>query len=496
MSTTRRLEAQQRDLFERVSQIIFANPFGSGDPSNVDPQQLQALTDSRSGLPADQHPLAAIAPAVDAAIAELDRDGITRLQDIARSDRERVGYAFLFQVYHRHVEAFNQLIHAQLAAGEKPVAAAFGASVIAELEVRGFDRLEQLRYLALFYQVRRAYHFIFVALVGSSDCMQRLRRALWSNVFTSDMRLYGNHLWDRMEDFSTLLLGETGTGKGSAAAAVGKSGLIPFDPETGRFRDSFTAAFNATNLSQFSETLIESELFGHRKGAFTGAVDDHKGLLERCSTHGSLFLDEIGELAVPVQIKLLNVIQERTFSPVGDRRVVRFAGRVIAATNRSLEALREGGRFRDDFFYRLCSDVIEVPPLRERLRESPEELGELVGLLVQRMTGTEQSEIAQTVRRSLESSLPRGYPWPGNVRELEQAVRRVLLRGSYTGIATTEAGSQGADLVDGVREGNLTAHQVLAGYCRRLYRELGSYEAVARRVELDRRTVKKYVTEG
>src|SRR5205823_10438393 len=133
--------------------------------------------------------------------------------------------------------------------------------------------------------------------------------------------------------------------------------------------ESFMRGFIALNLSQFPETLIESELFGHRKGAFTGAVETHEGVLARCSPHGAIFLDEIGEVTAPVQIKLLQVLQERTFCPVGSHEPVRFRGRVIAATNRSLAALRAGELLRADFFYRLCSDLIEVPPLRQRFEE-------------------------------------------------------------------------------------------------------------------------------
>ncbi|MBI4603507.1 MAG: sigma 54-interacting transcriptional regulator [Planctomycetes bacterium] len=236
---------------------------------------------------------------------------------------------------------------------------------------------------------------------------------------------------DRMEEFSTLLLGETGTGKGTAAAAIGRSGFIPFDERKGRFAESFAGAFVAINLSQFPEGLIESELFGHRKGAFTGAVEDHEGVLTLSSPHGAIFLDEIGEVSAPVQIKLLQVLQDRVFSPVGSHETRRFQGRVVAATNATLEELRRRGTFRDDFFYRLCSDTITVPPLRQRLAEDPGELDELVAHVLRRVTGTESAEVAGRVREAMEGCLPARYPWPGNVRELEQCIRSVLLTGRY-----------------------------------------------------------------
>jgi len=295
-----------------------------------------------------------------------------------------------------------------------------------------------------------------------------------------------------MEDFSTLLLGETGTGKGTAAAAIGRSGLIPFDPGTGRFAGSFTSAFVAINLSQFPESLIESELFGHRKGAFTGAIDDHQGLFARCSPHGSLFLDEIGDLAAPVQLKLLNVIQERTFSPVGSRKPLRFEGRLIAATNRPLHELRRGGRFRDDFFYRLSSDVIEVPPLRRRLREHPRELDQLVGLLLERMTGKPDKTLAAGVLERLRQGVPRDYAWPGNVRELEQALRRILLKGEYA--PARVAAGEPESWQDAMAGSGLTATGLLRRYCKLLYERHGTYEAVAKVTALDRRTVRKNVT--
>ena len=117
--------------------------------------------------------------------------------------------------------------------------------------------------------------------------------------FTRDILFYQQHLTGRMEDFSTLILGDTGTGKGTAASAIGRSGFIPFNEKTGTFSESFTKAFVSINLSQFPEGIIESELFGHRKGAFTGAVEAHEGMFDTCSPHGSIFLDEIGDISIP-----------------------------------------------------------------------------------------------------------------------------------------------------------------------------------------------------
>jgi transcriptional regulator with PAS, ATPase and Fis domain len=169
--------------------------------------------------------------------------------------------------------------------------------------------------------------------------------------------------------------------------------------------------------------------------AFTGAVDDHEGLFERCSRHGALFLDEIGDIRISTQIKLLQVIQERTFTPVGGHDQKRFDGRVISATNRSIIELRRQKRFRDDFYYRLCSDIIPVPTLRQRIEETPTELNQMVNLLIHRMTGQENPNMTDEILETLKQDLPKGYSWPGNVRELEQAVRSIILKRHYYGDA-------------------------------------------------------------
>jgi transcriptional regulator with PAS, ATPase and Fis domain len=251
--------------------------------------------------------------------------------------------------------------------------------------------------------------------------------------------------------------------------------------------------FITINLSQYPQTLIESELFGHRKGAFTGAVEDHKGLFERCSPYGALLLDEIGDIAIPIQIKLLQVLQERTFIPVGSHNLKRFEGRVIAATNRSIEELRREGNFRDDFFYRLCSDVIAVPTLRQRIEESPSELEQMVNLLLTRMTGEESPKLTDMILETLKRDLPPGYQWPGNVRELEQAIRRILLTQHYDGDVAVTRPSVEEEFVEKIYAGTLKANELLNNYCNLLYQRFGTYQEVSRRTGLDPRTVKKYL---
>jgi DNA-binding NtrC family response regulator len=369
----------------------------------------------------------------------------------------------------------------------------FADDLIAELVRSGFPEERAIHYFVMFFQLRRAFYFILGSLAGECESMRRLRQALWNNVFTHDMRGYDAALWNRMEDFSTLLLGETGTGKGSAAAAIGRSEFIPYVAAQRRFATNFAESFIAINLSQYPDTLIESELFGHRKGAFSGAIDHHDGVFGRCSPHGALFLDEIGEVSIPAQIKLLQVLQERTFTPLGGHEKRRFSGRVIAATNRPLDRLRRDGRFREDFFYRLCSDVIEVPTLRQRIEESSAELEQLVRLLVTRIAGEHAADLAGSVLEALERGLPRGYRWPGNVRELEQAVRRILMTGSYAGESAEPAPNEEDALADRLRAGQLTADELLSRYCALLYRRLGTYADVAKQTGLDPRTSRKYV---
>jgi hypothetical protein len=480
------MNAEDREFFTKIKQAAFSNPFGE-ERKDVDLE----LT----GLKADT-PNSEILATLEAKVAEKIKTVIKRepagLSGLSGQDRLLLRYGFLFSQFHSSCDDFDRLIEEQIRTGATPCRVAFAGDVLREFSDFGFSRQEALRYFALFFQMRRAFYFIS-GIAGRSWCVRNLRSSLWENIFTKDVSLYDQYLWNRMEDFSTMLLGETGTGKGLAAAAIGRSGFIPFNEKTNSFSESFTQAFISINLSQYPEQLIESELFGHTKGAFTGAVEAHNGIFSRCSPCGAIFLDEIGDVSIPIQIKLLQVLQERFFTPVGSHKLERFQGRVIAATNKNVQKLREQQEFRDDFYYRLCSDIIEVPPLRRRLAEDPGEIDEILSFIIKRILGQTSVEIVQMVKDFLHSNQPKDYSWQGNVRELEQCVRRVLLKNTYDWPQQEPSGNAISRITQGIESGSMTAQEMLSDYCRILYDRLGTYEAVAKTTQLDRRTVKKYI---
>jgi DNA-binding NtrC family response regulator len=489
VSKTFQLKPPVRDFFFNVYQAGLASPFSD---ERVQIEQMIAGTSCASPQ-----------KRIERAIREVRRQ-LARLGQNGRIDYTRyntddgflVKAGILFDFFYTYRERFDQLIYDQIQAGDAPQEVVFATDALSFLRQRGFNAADSLRYFALSYQLRRAYYFIYRTLIGRSASMRKLRQDLWTNVFTHNIDLYDRYLWNRMEDFSTLLLGETGTGKGTAAMAIGRSGFIPFSERKKTFVESFTRSFVSLNLSQFPDTLIESELFGHKKGAFTGAVKDHRGVFDRCSPYGAILLDEIGELSIPIQIKLLQVLQDRKYSAVGSHIEGRFQGRVIAATNRSMADIENQKVFRDDFYYRLCSDIITVPPLRERIRESPKELDDLLKFTVKRMVGQSSPELLSMVRGVIDSQLGDSYPWPGNVRELEQCDRRVLLKKDYAGRTAAPAGERLADiLARDLIEGKIDTQRLVTGYCYMLHQRYGTFEAVARRTGLDRRTVKKYINE-
>jgi DNA-binding NtrC family response regulator len=377
----------------------------------------------------------------------------------------------------------------------------FAAEVREHFEVPGValaTRRDPAFLFAYGYQTRRAFHFVFRQIHGASLPAARLRAAVWQSIFTADRARYRRALVDRVHDVPTLVTGPTGTGKELVARAIGHARFIPFDAASRTFAAAPASGFFALNLSALAPSLVESELFGHRRGAYTGALEDREGWLEACGRLGTVFLDEVGELAPAIQVKLLRVLQTRGFQRLGETQSRRFAGKLVAATNRDLAAEMRAGAFRADFYWRLCADWIRTPSLREQLDAEPGDLRNLLGAIAARLFGAEEAPaIAAEVEAWIEANLPADYAWPGNIRELEQCVRSVVVRGSYRPPGSAAPGGDPrAELLAAVAAGRLGAEELLRRYTTLVYHRAGSYEEAARRLGVDRRTVKARVDEA
>jgi DNA-binding NtrC family response regulator len=229
-------------------------------------------------------------------------------------------------------------------------------------------------------------------IVGVSDAMERVKKMIVKVAASNS---------------TVLIRGESGTGKERIARAMHKA-----SPRVNE-------RFQAVNCAAINENLLESELFGHEKGSFTGAVGEKKGLFE-IADKGTLFLDEIGEINVSMQAKLLRALQEKEVLRVGGTRPIKVDVRVLAATNRDLEAMVKDGRFREDLYYRLNVIPINIPPLRQRRDD--------LQLLTDHFLRKHSANLARSIKLSPEAKrLIMEYTWPGNVRQLESAIERALL---------------------------------------------------------------------
>jgi len=477
-----RVAAEERALGER---------FVAGDAVWHPDAQLDGLNPNLDGLSGASETLAA-------RLRE-------RLADGARARQEELlHYEALvrYVLFTRYQNDFYELILAarggRASTRKLPFWTRFRRDFAELLEIPGVrlpHPVSAAHHFAWGFQIRRAFDYTFRQISGGSMPAARLRADVWQSIFTVDPARYHRALTGRMADIPTLVTGESGTGKELVARALAYSQYVPFDEEGQRFAEEFQDAFVAVNLSALSPTLVESELFGHRKGAFTGAVEDRTGWLESCGPHGTVFLDEIGDLDGAIQVKLLRLLQERTFQRIGETRERRFLGKIVAATNRDLPAEMRAGRFRPDLFYRLCADPIRTPTLAEQLAAGAHERSNLLLVLARRIAGPDEAPaLARECDRWIDRHLDGGYPWPGNIRELEQCVRSVLVRGRYEPPTGAPAGgSLGDDLADDLAEGRLSADALLRRYCTEVYARTGSYEETARRLELDRRTVKSRI---
>jgi len=246
----------------------------------------------------------------------------------------------------------------------------------------------KMRHYVRVIQDEQLHTYDLTRVVGRSEVMQ--------NVFKAIGRLVNN-------DITVLITGESGSGKELIARALHYNGNRKNEP------------FVAVNCSALPEALLENELFGHEAQAYTGATTQQAGKFE-AAAEGTVFLDEIGDLTLSIQTKLLRVLQEREFQRLGGSRNIYLKARVITATNRNLLTLIKNGKFREDLFYRINVASIEVPPLRERKDDIP--------LLVDHFVNVAASKLNKTLRGVTDEALGiiKNYRWPGNVRELENVI--------------------------------------------------------------------------
>ncbi len=281
---------------------------------------------------------------------------------------------------------------------------------------------------------------------------------------------------------TVLVRGETGTGKELVARAIHDHSLHSSEP------------FIAVNCTALTDTLLESELFGHVRGAFTGAVGARKGYFELAG-RGTIFLDEIGDTSPDFQSKLLRVLQERQFYPVGGEQAKRTEARVVAATHQPMEELVTEGGFREDLYFRLRVVEIEVPSLRYRKGDIP--------LLANHLLGRIRNETGSEVRRISETAMGElvAYDWPGNVRELENALTRaaIVARGSVVGPEHLALGLSGDGCppkaqVAPAREGDMTLDGAIERQIRRVLESTGANKTeAARLLGISRSRLARYV---
>ena len=336
------------------------------------------------------------------------------------------------------------------------------------------DREKERELMRLRREVRGVYGF--GSIIGRNGRMKE--------VYTLVEQVAGT-------DVPALILGETGTGKELVAKAI-------------HFNSSRAdRAFVVINCTALAETLLESELFGHEKGSFTGAHRQHTGKFEEAHG-GTIFLDEIGDVPLHIQTKLLRVLQEGEIQRVGGKETITVDSRIVAATNRDLAAMIAAGEFREDLFYRLNVFPIRIPPLRERMDDLPD----LVDHFLKKHAGLAGNRVTKISPAVLPAMM--SHAWRGNVRELENLIKRAIIKAAGDTITSVElpdaapAAPRAAPPADGAVNPNTSFREYLGAITRhaeetyllqmlRLCR--GNVNQIAKLMDLDRKTVYRKMSE-
>ncbi|MEM9191572.1 MAG: sigma 54-interacting transcriptional regulator [Myxococcota bacterium] len=345
------------------------------------------------------------------------------------------------------------------------------------LEALPRARSAYLRVVAAAGRCRRA----LLAIVGESPKMKQVRQATWAACFGESL-VHALTLGQVIHDHDVLIFGETGTGKEAIAQAIQEG--CP------GFAESIVAPRSALNVAAVPDTLVESELFGHVKGAFTGATESRIGRI-RSAHGGTFFLDEVGDLKPTTQVKLLRVIETDEVNPLGSDTSYEANVRYVAATHKNLQEMVDEGEFRKDLYQRLAGNVIALPSLRER----PDDIREIGLAFVDRYLppGAVLAETRRRTEQWLASPAPRRYSWPGNVRELQNALRNSILGlDPGPGEGGERPNPSGPVLPPMIRDCTASLREVSDWYLARVLDHTSDNLAQASRVlKVDRTTVRR-----
>lgn len=314
-------------------------------------------------------------------------------------------------------------------------------------------------------------------IVGDTAIMRQVRQQAWSAAFGESLaRVRG--LASLIQTTPVLIRGETGTGKELVAQALCLS--MPGKREEGTWQ---AAPHETVHLASLPDTLVEGELFGHVKGAYTGATQTRQGVLERCHL-GVVFLDEVAELQLKTQVSLLRTLQEGKVRPLGGAKDVEAAPRLVSATHQALEALVAGKRFRQDLYYRLSSVVITLPPLRERREDIPLIAEAEIARALTSLRGELKDRFDRFLRENAQE-----YYWPGNVRELSKVVR-VLALGLEPRLASLSHEEPRNEVPEEILQGAWNLEKVKRWYAHHVLGLSSNKTEAASRLDVDRGTLR------